>query len=128
MRIVVYGRSLGAAIAADLVSKNASQALILEAAFTSLPDAGQDIYPLFPVKQFSKFHYDTLNKLKLIHCPVLIVHSRDDRLIPFHHAQSLYEAVTGRKEFIEIGGPHKGNYQPTLQKYRDGVKRFLSSL
>jgi hypothetical protein len=128
-RIVVYGRSLGAAIATNLVSKNNKpQALILEAAFTSLPDAGQDIYPIFPVKYFSKYHYDTIDKLKLIHCPVLIVHSRDDQLVPFRHAKSLYEVVTGKKELIEIGGPHKGNYQPTLQKYKDGVKRFLDSL
>lgn len=127
-RIVICGRSLGAAIAVDLASKNPPEALILEAAFTSLPDAAQGLYPYFPVKLFSKYHYDTLDKLKRIRCPVLIVHSRDDELIPFHHAQRLYEAVAGKKDFIEIGGQHKGGYPPTLKKYQQGVKRFLDTL
>ena len=127
-RIVICGRSLGAAIAADLASKNTPEALILEAAFTSLPEAGQDIHPYFPVKLISRYRYDTLSKMDRIHCPVLIVHSRDDELIPFRHAQRLYAAVTGKKEFIEVGGPHKGGYKPTLGKYQRGVQRFLTEL
>ena len=126
-RIVICGRSLGSGIAADLASKNKPKALILEAAFTSLPEAGQGRYPYFPVKLLSKYHYDTLSKLKKIHCPILIVHSRDDELIPFRHAERLYEAVTGKKEIVEIGGPHKGGYKPTLEKYHQGVKKFLDT-
>ncbi len=127
-RIVICGRSLGSGIAADLASKNTPKALILEAAFTSLPEAAQDLYPYFPAKFFSKYRYDTLSKLKLIRCPILIVHSREDELIPFRHAQRLYAAVIGKKDFVELGGPHKGGYQPTLGKYHEGVKRFLDSL
>ena len=127
-RIVISGRSLGAAVAADLASKNKSRALILEAAFTSLPEAAQDLYPYFPAKVFSKYHYDTFSKLPRIHCPVLIVHSRQDELIPFRHAERLYAALPGKRDFIELGGPHKGGYKPTLGQYHDGVKRFLDSL
>ncbi len=127
-RIVICGRSLGAAVAADLASKNAPKALILEAAFTSLPDAAQGLYPYFPVKLFSKYRYDTLSRLKSIRCPVLIVHSHDDEIIPFRHAQRLYAAVSGKKYFVELGGPHKGGYQPTLGRYHDGIKKFLDAL
>ncbi len=126
-RIVICGRSLGAAIAADLASKNTPEALILEAAFTSLPDAAQGLYPYFPVKFFLRYRYDTLSKLKHIRCPILVVHSRDDELVPFHHAQRLYAAVIGKKDLIELGGPHKGGYQPTLGKYQQGIKRFLEA-
>lgn len=124
-RIVICGRSLGSAIAADLASKNASGALILEAAFTSMSNAAQGIYPYVPVKFLSRYRYDTLNKLKNVRCPVLIVHSREDELIPFRHAEQLYAAVSGRKDLLELGGLHKGGYQPTLEKYHEGVKRFL---
>ncbi len=127
-RIVICGRSLGAAIAVELALKSAPRALILEAAFTSLPDAAQDLYPYFPVKFLSRYRYDTLGKLKRIRCPILIVHSRDDELIPFRHAQRLYAVVSGKKDFIELGGPHKGGYQPTLGKYQQGVKQFLEAL
>jgi len=126
-RIVICGRSLGAAIAADLASKNQSKALILEAGFTSLPAAGQALYPYFPVKLLSRYHYDTLSKARSIRCPVLIVHSLDDELIPFRQAKELYAAFTGEKQFVEIGGPHKGGYKPTLGKYHEGVKNFLEN-
>lgn len=127
-RIVLCGRSLGAAVAADLASKHLPKALILEAAFTSLPEAGQDLYPYFPVKLLSKYRYDTLGKLKEVRCPVLLVHSRDDQLIPFRHAQMLYAAVGGKKELITLGGPHIGGYEPTLPKYHEGLRRFLKKL
>jgi len=126
-RLVICGRSLGGAIATELASKNPAKALILEASFTSLAAAGQEIYPYFPVKFLSRFQYDTLDKLKHIDCPVLVVHSRDDKLIPFRHAQRLYEAVKGKKTLLVIGGPHKGGYKPTLEKYQQGVQDFLRS-
>ncbi len=127
-RLVISGRSLGAAVAADLASKNEPRALILEAAFTSLPEAAQDLYPYFPAKVFSKYRYDTFSKLPRIHCPVLIVHSREDELIPFRHAERLYAALPGKKDFVELGGPHKGGFKPTLGKYHDGIRRFLDTL
>jgi uncharacterized protein len=124
-RIVINGRSLGAAIAAELASRNAAKAVILEAAFTSLPDIGQEKYPYFPVRLLSRYRYDTLAKLKGISTPILLVHSRDDVLVPFAHGQRLYEAASGQKAFLEIGGPHAGGYKPTLQKYQDGIRDFL---
>ena len=127
-RIVICGRSLGSAIAANLAAKNPPAALILEAAFTSLPEVGQERYPYFPVKLLSRYRFDTLSQLPRVHCPVLIVHSHDDELISIRHGRRLYEAVEGRKEFVEIGGPHKGNYKPTLGHYQEGVKHFLESL
>ena len=127
-RIVICGRSLGAAIAADLASKNNPHGLILEAAFTSLPDAGQSLYPYFPVKILSRYRYDTLSKLNRIHAALLVVHSHDDELIPFRYGRKLYDAYQGKKSFVEIGGPHKGGYKPTLAKYQAGVHDFLKSL
>ena len=115
-------------MAADLDSKNKPRALILEAAFTSLPDAAQRLYPYFPVHVFSKYRYNTLDKLKRVRGSVLIVHSREDELIPFRHAERLYAAVPGQKTMVVIGGPHKGGYQPTLEKYHDGIRRFLEAV
>lgn len=127
-RIVICGRSLGAGVAADLASKHKPGAMILEAAFTSLPEVAQDLYPYFPANIFSKYRYDTLSKLPRIRCPILIVHSREDELIPFVHAERLYAAIPGQKELLELGGLHKGGYKPTLGKYHDGIKRFLDGL
>ena len=125
-RIVIVGRSLGAAIAAHLASRNPAGGLMLEAAFTTLTEVGQERYPLFPVKLLSKFRYETRSYLKETVCPVLIIHSRDDEIIPFHHAEALYAAAPGKKTLVEIGGPHRGGYQPTRGIYLRGVEEFLS--
>ncbi len=126
-RILIVGRSLGSAIAAELASQQNPGGLILEAAFTSLAAVGQEHYPIFPVKLLSRFHYDTLAYLKKVTCPVLIIHSRDDKVVKFHHAQELYAAVSGEKNLIEIGGPHQGGYKPTRGIYLRGVKDFLTA-
>jgi fermentation-respiration switch protein FrsA (DUF1100 family) len=126
-RIVVCGRSLGGAVAAEMARRNPARALMVEAAFTSLPAIGQELYPYFPVKFLSRFRYDTLGKLEEVTCPVLIIHSREDELIDFRHAERLHAAVRGQKILLEIGGPHKGGYEPTLKKYYQGVRDFLKA-
>ena len=127
-RIIICGRSLGSGVASDLAAKNSAGGLILEAAFTSLPEAGQDMYPYFPVKLLTRYKFDTLNKLQKVFCPVLLVHSHDDELIPFKHARALYEVIRGKKSLVELGGPHKGGWKPTLGKYEQSVKLFLASI
>lgn len=127
-RIVIVGRSLGSAIAAELASQQKPGGLILEGAFTSLAAVGQEHYPIFPVKLLSRFHYDTLAFLKKVTCPVLIIHSRDDDVVKFHHAQELYAGVSGEKKLVEIGGPHRGGYKPTRGIYLRGVQDFLSTV
>lgn len=124
-RIAVVGRSLGGAVAAHLAATRPARALILEAAFTSLGDIGQELYPLFPVKLLSRYRYETIEKLRRVRCPVLIIHSRDDELIPYRHAERLLAAVSAPKRLVSIGGPHKGGYAPTLGIYYDGVREFL---
>jgi uncharacterized protein len=126
-RIVLVGRSLGAAIAADLAVKNEPKALLIEAAFTSLPEIGQERYPFFPVKKLSRFKYDTLEKLKRIRCPLLIIHSQDDEIVSVAHAVRIHEGITAEKTLLIIGGPHKGGYEPTREMYYRGVEDFLKS-
>ncbi len=126
-RIVLVGRSLGAAIAAELASRQNPKGLILEAAFTSVVDVGQERYSIFPVKLLSKFQYDTRAYLTKAKCPVLIIHSRDDEIVRFHHAQKLMAAIPGKKTLVEIGGPHRGGYLPTRGIYLRGVQDFLVS-
>lgn len=123
--IVVAGRSLGAAIAAHLAVQKTPRALILESGFTSLPDMASELYPFYPVRFFLKFHYDTVEALKGVRCPVLVVHSRDDTLVPFDHGQRLFEAANPPKEFLEIHGPHNEGYAMSWGQYRQALLNFL---
>ncbi len=124
--IIIFGRSLGGGIASWLAQKHPPRMLILESTFTSLVAIGSEIYPFLPVKWLSRFRYDTLSHLKDINCSLLVVHSRNDELIPFHHGQRLFEAATPPKEFLEISGDHNNGFQLSRKGYVEGLDIFIS--
>ncbi|RLJ21050.1 alpha/beta hydrolase [bacterium endosymbiont of Escarpia laminata] len=124
--ILLFGRSLGAAVAARLATSHPARALILESAFTSVPDMAADLYPLLPVRWLSRFQFDTKAYLESVTCPVLIVHSPDDEIIPFKHGQLLYQAARQPKWFLEIGGSHNMGFLQSGNSYREGLERFIT--
>ena len=123
--VVVFGRSLGGAVAACLASKSQPKALILESTFTSAPDMARQLYPWIPIRLLSRFYYDTLAKVREIHCPLLVVHSPDDDLIPFSHGRALFEAAPEPKEFFTIGGDHNSGFLHTGGRYVTALDTFL---
>jgi len=126
--IIIMGRSLGAAVAAELAHRHRPRAVVLESSFTSVPDVAADLYPLLPVRLLSRFDYNTLDYLKSITTPVLIVHSRDDEIIPFSHGQRLFAAAKPPKQFLELKGGHNdGIYVSGIDYYRDGLNRFFEA-
>lgn len=124
-KIVVFGRSLGAAVAAWLATQVSPGAVILESGFTSVPDLGAEVYPWLPVRWLARFNYPVKEYLTKIHRPVLIIHSREDELIPFRHGQELYAAAHPPKQFLEIRGGHNDAYFLTGADYARGVDQFL---
>ena len=88
-KIIVFGRSLGGAVAARLCVEENPFACILESTFTSLPKLAASFYPIYPTEFICRIRYDTLSLVTAIGCPLLIVHSRDDEIIPFEHGQNL---------------------------------------
>ena len=127
-QIILFGRSLGAAIAADLASRQDAAAVILESAFTSVPDIAATLYPWLPVRWLSRFRYDTLKKLAAIHRPVLIVHSRDDEIIPFANGERLFAAANDPKQLLKLRGGHNDGFIVSGKTYIDGLESFLGNL
>ena len=126
-KIVVFGRSLGGAVAAGQAERVAPAALILEATFTSIPEMGAKLYPWLPIRLLSRYRYNTLARLERIHCPVLIAHSRDDEMIPFAHGQRLFAAAREPKTFFELTGDHNEGEALTSPAYRQALDTFLSA-
>ena len=124
--IVIMGRSLGGAVAAWLAIAHSPGALIIESSFTSIPDMGARLYPWLPVRLLSRFSYSTESRLRKITCPVLVIHSPDDDIVPYEFGRRLFAAANEPKEFIEIFGSHNEGYLITGKPYINGIDRFVS--
>lgn len=124
-QIAIIGRSLGGPIAARLARDKTPAALFLEETFTSIPELGQELYPIFPVDLLARYEYPTLEYLKQVECPVLISHSREDMFIVFEHGQRLYEAARPPKAFTELRGGHSSAFSEDAATYEAGVEAFL---
>ena len=125
-RIVIFGRSLGGGVAAQLARENRPAALILESTFTSVPDMAADKYFFLPLRWLCRFSYDTQASLADTKCPVLVVHSADDDMIPFSHGKALFEAASEPKEMLTISGPHNGGMFESIDIYVPGLTDFLA--
>ncbi|HDQ40355.1 MAG TPA: alpha/beta hydrolase [Desulfonatronum sp.] len=123
--IFIFGRSLGGAVAAYLAAGKDAAALILESTFTSLPDVGAAFYPYLPVRLLARHRYETITHLRKVRCPVLVVHSIDDEMIPFSHGQSLFATASNPKTFLEISGGHNHGFLISGQHYVEGLRAFL---
>jgi fermentation-respiration switch protein FrsA (DUF1100 family) len=122
--IVVFGRSLGGSIAAWVSRTNKPRGLILESTFISLQEAARDRLPGIFVKLLVPDQYRTAQYLTMVHCPVLILHSREDEIIPFRHGEALHAAASEPKEFVEIHGSHNRGFldsQPFYEAALDSV-------
>lgn len=127
-RIVLFGRSLGAAVAARLATGVTPAGLIIESAFTSVPDVAAKYYWYLPVRLLSRFQYDTRAALAEVACPLLVIHSRHDEIIPFEHGEALYAAGREPKTFLEITGGHNDGFFLSNDRYLGGIDKFLASV
>jgi fermentation-respiration switch protein FrsA (DUF1100 family) len=126
--IIIFGRSLGGAIAAWVAQNRDAKALIIESTFTSIPDIGAVLYPFLPVRLLARYRYSTISYLADVRCPVLIVHSMDDEMIPVEHAQRLFDAAGEPKEMLELRGTHNETIFASGRRYENGLNAFISSL
>lgn len=117
-RILLYGKSLGGGVATDLAARRSHRALILCKSFTSVPDVGQTLYPLFPVRWLARNQFNSLEKLGSCPGPVAIAHGDRDELIPRWMAEQLYEAAPPPKRFFLMKGCGH-NDPPPIDVLRD---------
>ena len=125
--IVLFGESLGGGIASELATRIHCAGLILQSTFTSIVDIGAELFPWLPVRWIATIKYNTLSKLPRIKAPVLVMHSRDDRLIGFRHSQRNFAAANEPKLFCELVGEHNDPLTNRGQFIAD-IETFLQML
>jgi fermentation-respiration switch protein FrsA (DUF1100 family) len=124
--IIAYGESLGGAVATELALRQALGGVVLQSTFTSIPDIGAEVFPWLPVRWIATIRYDTRNKLSRLTIPALIMHSRSDRFIRFHHAERNFAAAREPKLFWEIAGDHNEQPDANPEQFREGIEKFLT--
>lgn len=125
--ILLFGRSLGAPVAAWLGQHHVFRGIILESGFTSVPDMGAEHYPFLPVRWLARHDFDAEQAIRNAQSPVLVVHSPDDEIVPFSHGEALYEAAPGDKTFLQLEGDHNRGFLISGEHYRQGLADFLDS-
>ncbi|NQT94301.1 MAG: alpha/beta hydrolase [Lentisphaerae bacterium] len=124
-RIVIFGRSLGAAVGTWLAQRVEPAALVLESAFTSAPDMAARMFPYLPVRLLCRFRYDTLSRIGSVGCPVLLMHSRDDEMVAFRHRDRLFAAAAEPRRMIETRGGHNAGGFESDASFIEGFTSFL---
>src|SRR3989338_1951271 len=109
-RIVLFGESLGGAVAAWLAVREKPAALVIAYGFTSVPDFAQQLYPYLPARWLARIRYDTRESLRSVAAPVLIAHSPEDEIIPFEQGRALFAAANPPKLFLELAGGHNDGF------------------
>ncbi len=127
-RIICWGRSLGGPIAARMARDTRPLALIIESSFPSIPVMAKRLFPFLPVSLLLRYRFPTEDYLQEADCPVLIVHSREDGLVPFDFGRRLYENAPESKKFLELHGGHNDGFLVSEEVYVQGLEGFLEEV
>jgi len=126
-KIIIYGESLGSAVAVWLAIKFQPGAMILESPFTSIVDIGKHYYPYLPVKLLTRIKYPSDERIKNVQCPVLFVHSLFDDIVPYKIGRQLFSLANEPKLFLDITGNHNEGFLQSGELYVNGLDNFLAS-
>jgi fermentation-respiration switch protein FrsA (DUF1100 family) len=125
-RIVLFGRSLGGAVAIELATRQSPGALVVESTFTSLVDVGKIHYRFLPVRLLCVHRYESVDRVARVTCPKLFIHSVDDSLVPIENGRRLFEAAAPPKAFMETPGGHNSGGFEYSPEYTLRLQEWLS--
>lgn len=130
-QIVLHGRSMGGAIAAYLGQQVDAGAVLIESAYTHLPSYLSERFaicknvPLLPFRWLTKQQFHTQQYLRHATCPVLVIHSQQDEVVPYHHGCQLFQIAPQPKQFLTLQGKHDSGFLTDQATYRQHIQQFL---
>jgi hypothetical protein len=128
-RIVIFGRSLGSAVAGDLASRRPAAGLILESAFPSIRHLAKAYLWGLPAHWFLTAQFNLAERLPKIHMPVLVIHGDRDQTVPLSFGEQVFEAARPPKAFYRVeGADHNNLYVVGGERYFRRLKQFADDV
>jgi len=124
--IIIYGESLGTAVATRLCLQREAKALVLESPFTSVVDVGQLVWPMLPLRLIMVDQYRTIDRIGQVKVPLFIIHGGRDDVIPLDHARRVLRAANEPKTLSVV--PRAGHNDLFEQGAWSRIRDFLASL
>lgn len=126
--IIIFGRSLGGAVAADLGARVQAGALVLESTFSSARAMSRLMFPLLSYLIVPRFKFNVAERVGAVHYPVLVLHSPDDDIIPFRLGEEVYAAANEPKTFVPLKGDHNSGFLQAQPDYERALAQFIDGL
>ncbi|MFT7641908.1 MAG: fermentation-respiration switch protein FrsA (DUF1100 family) [Pirellulaceae bacterium] len=126
-QVIVYGRSLGGAVACHLGAKHQVKGLFLQSTFSRMGDVAAGKYPIFPVKLLMRNRYDSVEYVRQYQNPLIHIHGDQDTVVPIHYGEVLFNAAASAdKRFVRLSGLGHNNVSERvalnyLQPFVDNV-------
>ena len=127
-RIVLFGHSLGSAVAVELAGRVPAAGLILDGALTSVTERAQEMYPFVPVRWLAVSRYASREKIGRLTLPKLFLHAERDEVIPIEHGRRLFAAAPHPKRFVPLAGGHADAFEADSAVYFGEIRRFVAEL
>jgi hypothetical protein len=126
--IVIFGHSLGSAVAVELATRVPAAGLILDGALLSGVARGQEIYPWLPVRLIARNRFESDRKIGRLTLPKLFLHARADDVVPIDHGRRLFALAPEPKRFVELAGGHGDAFLVDSAAYFGAIAAFLPEL
>jgi len=123
--IILFGRSLGGAVAAKLATQIQPRGLILESTFSSARDVANAVIPILSRLIFLRYDFNTAAHVRRVACPVLVLHSPDDEIIPYHLGEKVFQAANEPKSLVKMKGDHNSGFLMNQADYERALGRFV---
>lgn len=124
--IILFGRSLGGVVAAELAAEVYPGALILESVFSSARDVANVVFPVLSRLIFVRYDFNTVAYVRRVACPVLVLHSPDDEIIPLFLGEKVFQAANEPKFFVKMRGGHNSGLHMSQPEYERALGKFVS--
>lgn len=126
-QIIIFGRSLGGAIATQLATQVNQRLLIIESTFSSVEDMATKMMPVLAQLVWLRYDFNTEKRISQVDSPILLMHSQDDEIVPYELAEKVFAAAKSPKFFFELKGSHNGGFMQNITGYKQAISWFVEN-